>query len=324
MASTAVARETVFALRREIAKIEGRLAEQFGDSREEGRSVLRRAGVPSLEWLATGIDSLDNLLGGGLPIAALTEIHGSITHGAGAAAGFAFALVALLRKERMAEERQNRPLLWVAVQDAIAEAGIPYAPGLARHIGIMPRDLLISRVATVEEALWVAEEAAGLRQLCALVIEVHGNPPRLDLTATRRLDRRARTSGRPVFLLRQSAQPWPTTAPVRLLVAPAPAARRPTLAGDLEGSIGRPAFTVTVGKCRAGLPGQFILEWNSDDRAFKERPAQDTRPLVSIPAVGSRLSAAAGTLLAFRKVGQHSAATRLQPSRKQHKTHRRA
>ena len=117
----------------------------------------------------------------------------------------------------------------------------------------------------------MAEEAAGNKALSAVVLELRGNPARLDLTATRRLHRRAEQAGRPVFLLRQAAFAEPTAAPVRLLVEPAPAGLRRTLAGPLPRSIGPPAFIVTIGKSRTALPGQFIVEWNADELAFAER-----------------------------------------------------
>lgn len=322
MASSAVARETIASLRHQISRIEGRLAERLEEGGEP-RTVLRRTGIPERERFATGVETLDALLGGGVPLAGLTEIHGSVMHGAGSAAGFALALVALMRAGDAQKAGENLPVLWIAVQDALAEAGTPYAPGLARHAGLMPRDLLVSRAAAVEDALWIAEEAAGLRHLLCVVVETHGNPPCLDLTATRRLHRRAWTAGRPVFLLRQSAASWPTAAPLRLLVLPAPAAPRFILTGPLDGTIGRPAFAVTVAKSRAGKPLQLVMEWNPDERAFEERPAQDSRSVVSIPAVRPHLPAADGTVVALRPV-QDSAAAAVQPDGEQHAPHRRA
>ena len=110
--------------------------------------------------------------------------------------------------------------------------------GLARDFGIAPEALLFSEAPKLADALWIAEEAARLSALAAVIIELRGNPDRLDLTATRRLHRRAEQAGRPVLLIRQAAQAEPTAAPVRFVVAAAPAAPRATLAGPLAGSIG--------------------------------------------------------------------------------------
>jgi protein ImuA len=189
--------------------------------------------------------------------------------------------------------------------------------GLARDFGIAPEALLFSEAPKLVDALWIAEEAARLTALAAVIIELRGNPDRLDLTATRRLHRRAQQAGRPVLLIRQAAQAEPTAAPVRFVVAAAPAALRATLAGPLAGSIGVPAFTLTIGKSRTALPGQFIVEWNSHDLAFQERQPQNTRRLVPIPWSRKDLAAAPGTVLAFAPAADEAAARR-QPSRQQH------
>jgi protein ImuA len=227
MATDAVARATVCALRHQIAKIEGRLPEALAVPADA--TVLRRGAASRLgDCLPTGVESLDGVLGGGLPNAALTEIHAAETRDSGLSAGFALALAALAGKEA-----RDRPLLWIGTAEIFREAGVPYAAGLAGGFGIAAKDLLFAEVQGLADALWVAEEAAKLDALSAVILELRGNPQKLDLTATRRLHRRAEMAGRPVLLLRQSAHAEPTAAPVRLVVSPAPAARCATLAGPL-------------------------------------------------------------------------------------------
>ncbi|WP_137930312.1 ImuA family protein [Mesorhizobium comanense] len=284
MAMTAVARETVFALRRQIAKIEGTLPERLQapagappDARitaSADLTIVRRGLAATLPdaFLPVGVERLDAALSGGLPKAALSEIHGQETRDAGAVAGFALSLASLVLKQA-----QGLPVLWVGTSEIFHEAGFPYARGLHAGFGIEPGQLLFSETPKLADALWVAEEAARMTALAAVILEIRGNPQRLDLTATRRLHARAMAAGRPVLLLRQAAAPEPTAAPVRLLVAPAPAAPRATVAGPLAGSIGRPAFTITIGKSRTALPGQFTLEWNPDEHAFDERRGDERR-----------------------------------------------
>ena len=113
-------------------------------------------------------------------------------------------------------------------------------PGSPALSASPPKPCCCPRQPNSPTALWIAEEAARLSALGGGLLEVDGNPDRLDLTATRRLHRRAQAAGRPVLLLRQSALAEPTAAPVRLLVAPAPAAPRHTLAGPLA-EVDRPA-----------------------------------------------------------------------------------
>jgi protein ImuA len=327
MATSAMAQRALFALRQKIAKIEGTLPERLAPS-GASETVLRRKGIAARPhtspFLSTGAVRLDNALGGGLPHAALTEIHGGEVRDAGAVAGFALALAGLVLKRRQTGGGQNRfPVLWIGVAQAFAETGFPYAPGIAALCGLSPEELLVSQAPKLMDALWIAEEAAGLKELSAVILEVHGNPARLDLTATRRLHRRAQMAGNPVFLLRQAGEAEPTAAPVRVIVSAAPAVPRNTLAGPLADSIGCPAFTVTIGKSRTALPGEFILEWNPDERAFQERQPENSRSMVPAPPFRPDFSPAPGQVVAFKSVGKRAAAY-LQPPGRQHSTRRRA
>src|SRR5580765_7829151 len=118
MAMTAVARETVFALRRQIAKIEGTLPERLeapvgpsldADVAADVTIVRRGLAVASPDaFLRTGAERLDAALSGGLPKAALSEIHGIETRDAGAVAGFALWLTSLILKRA-----QGLPVLWI-------------------------------------------------------------------------------------------------------------------------------------------------------------------------------------------------------------------
>lgn len=274
MAQPAVARDAVCALRREIARIEGRLAETLATPSAGGpvtcaeQMVLRRVGMAAQRhgFIETGAQRLDAALGGGLPGAGLIEIHGRETRAAGTIAGFALGLTA-----RLGAGRPEAPLLWIGTSEIFREAGWPYLHGLGSRYGIRPEGLMIVAVPHLVDALWVAEEAASLTAFAAVILELRGNPAKLDLVATRRLHHRAKQSGRPVLLLRQGAEPEPTAAPVRLLVAAADAGQRHTLAGPLPRSIGPPGFLVSLSKSRDGAAGEFRLEWNADERVFHDR-----------------------------------------------------
>jgi protein ImuA len=343
MAKDAVARETVFALRRQIAKIEGSLPEPLQAPTDADGAVVRRYGVGAGNAaLPIGIERLDLALGGGLPRAALTEIHGMETRDAGTVAGFVLALVGLMLGAARGAMGPAAPVLWIGTTGMFGETGFPHARGLQTMFGIGPETLLFCEAKKLTDALWIAEEAALLAAPAAVVLEVHGNPQRLDLTATRRLHARAQQTGRPLFLLRHAAEAEPTAAPVRLVVTPTPSALRETIGTPLAGSIGRPAFTVAIGKSRAAVPGQFTLEWNPDERIFEERRdeekrAADSQPVVSLSRHGTNPAAASGTVLAFRQGNAGQAdewvadewvadqpATGGPPSRPQRAAHRRA
>lgn len=318
MARPATARETVCALRREIARIEGVLPERLetpasADGNDGAGIVRRRVGLPGCHLLRTGVDAFDATLSGGLPREALTEIHSAATRDAGAAAAFALALAVLDRKDAASKQ----PLLWVGTTEIFREAGRPYAAGLAQLFGLSPGELLFAEAPKLLDALWIAEEAARLTALSTVIVELRGNPEKLDLTATRRLHHRAADAGRPVFLLRQGAQAEPTAAPVRLVVSSAPAIRRRTFAGPLPDSVGDPAFSVSIDKSPVALPGQFILEWNSHDLAFQAREPAFSRHLVSAAGHGAYLAPASRTVVAFEAAPQNAAAGRQSP-REQH------
>jgi protein ImuA len=328
MAMSAVARDTVFALRRQIAKIEGTLPERLqasalgvpANARSDMTLVRRGLAVASADaFLHTGIDRLDTALGGGVPRAALSEIHGLETRDAGAVAGFALSLVSLILKQK-----RGLPILWVGTAEIFHEAGLPYARGLSALFGIEPEQLLFSEASKLLDALWIAEEAARMTAFAAVILEIRGSPQRLDLTATRRLHARAQNAGRPVLLLRQAGEADPTAAPVRLIVSAAPSASRETVAGPLAGSIGRPAFTVDIGKSRTALPGQFTLEWNPNEHAFAER-TENSVAVVPASARGADPAPASGAVLAFPAVAAPAAISPTacgQPSRQQHPAHR--
>jgi len=191
MAGGAVARGTVFALRRQIAKIEGTLPERL----ETAAGMVRRGGAARNDGrLLTGVDRLDAALGGGLPRAALTEIHGAGTRDAGAVSGFMLGLAGLLLAARRGTAEATAPVLWIGTAEIFGETGFPYAGGLQAMFGIEPETLLFCEAKKLADALWVAEEAARLKEPAAVVIEVRGNPRQLDLTATRRLQARARAA----------------------------------------------------------------------------------------------------------------------------------
>jgi protein ImuA len=317
MANAAVARDVVCTLRQQIAKIEGRLAERFDAPQEPAARGLAPVPACSAFLLRSGVERFDDVLGVGTPAAGLTEIHGIATRDAGAAAGFALALLRVLPEAKAAG-----PLLWIGTSEVFREAGRPYAPGLAERFGIGPQNLLIAEAAKLTDALWIAEEAARLDTLRAVILEVRGSSQKLDLTVTRRLHRRALMAGHPLFLIREAGEAEPTAAPVRLVVAPAKAASRVTLAGPLVGSIGPPAFEVTISKSRTAIPAAFTLEWING--AFHERrkpSAKDNLAVVSIPAGGPDNAAAPREIVAFPQSQQHGTAD-LQPARQQHPAHR--
>ena len=188
MATGVMARKALFALRREISRIEGRVAERF-DEPKAAKGAARLRPASGTYFLRTGSQRFDEALGGGLPSSGLLEVHAHASRDAGAAVGFALALSRLLAAGRAKqvsqkcstvfrqkpatkqEARQARrsdasllgaPLLWIGTSEIFREAGQPYAPGLAARFGVPAESLLIAEAEKLADVLWIAEEAARL------------------------------------------------------------------------------------------------------------------------------------------------------------------
>ncbi|MFS8110997.1 hypothetical protein QD460_04680 [Rhizobium jaguaris] len=318
MAEAAVARETLFALRETIARLEGRPIPALAAVAHEALVAEPGAGPADVvQPLAIGITDLDEAMQGGVPLDALTEIRSLALRDAGAASGFTLALAARLKAlaarsggQAAGKTATVSPVLWIGDTVATMEAGLPYAIGL-RDFGLEPAGFLQASPRKLEEALWLAEAALVSTAFAVVILEVRGNPARFGLTESRRLALRAKAAGRPLFLLRQAGEEEASSALFRLLVEPAPAQARSLPDGSLlGGSIGHPAFRLTLEKSRNPAPFSITLEWNAHDRQFA--PVLDTqRPAfpgehaahsgANLPASADRpdLAQALGSVLAF-------------------------
>lgn len=229
------------ALRRHVARLSGH-GEQSG-CRADG-------------WLATGHGAFDSALGGGLAAGRVHEFFAADPLDAASAAGFA-ALLAL-RKGGKA------PLLWLRTAAAARRGGHLYAPGLA-ELGGDPDRLLLVEADDTKVLLAAANDAARCPGSVAVVVEIWGKFPALDLTAGRRLTLGARDAGVTLLLLRFDAVPGPSVAETRWNVAAAPSRALDAAAP------GAPAFDLELLRWRGGPAGaRWRLEWNRDERAFCE------------------------------------------------------
>ena len=141
----------------------------------------RRERAAPERCLSTGIAGLDELLGGGWPRAALSEMLGRRT------SGLSLWLPALASLSG-----EPRWLAW------INPPHVPYAPALAAH-GVRPeRNLLVRRVAA-EQLRWAGEQALRSGN-CAVVL--FWPPPRLSFAQLRRLQLAAEQGDCPGVLFR--------------------------------------------------------------------------------------------------------------------------
>jgi protein ImuA len=227
-----------------------------------------------------GHDALDRTLAGGLVAGAVHEVfardgQGEAGHDASA---MGFALMLALRLLLSGET-----ILWLREERVQRRAGL-YGPGLA-ELGLDPARLVLGVLPDARALLRAGVDALRCAGgLGAVILELHGNPPLLDLTASRRLALAAESSGVTPLLLRLgSARPAPSAARTRWDVAPMPSAR---LEADAPGY---PALAVTLLRQRGGPAGLgFELEWDRECRIFRAAPLPGARLPLSGGGPGPR------------------------------------
>ncbi|OQP86117.1 hypothetical protein BTR14_12050 [Rhizobium rhizosphaerae] len=316
MVQTTMARERLFALREQIAKLEGHAAPALAaQARAEALRACLDAGetdalvgaqdyTPVADRLALRIPALDQALDGGLPLQAISEIRAESHRDAGAASGLALALSACLRARhasgnagegpQASPRRAGQPLvLWISDRFCSREDGRPYGIGL-EGFGLPSAALIEARPRRLEEALFAAEAALQSGLFCATILEIAGNPKGFGLTESRRLSLRAKAACRPLLLLRLSGAEEAGSTALRLQVAAAPAqARRLPDGTPLAGSLGNPVFCVTLEKSRLPAPLTFLLEWNPHACQFLPVASADDAALAR-PAHSGAVPAASG------------------------------
>jgi protein ImuA len=133
-----------------------------------------------------------------------------------------------------------------------------FGPALA-GVGLHPDRVIYAEAGKPETVLTVMEEALRHRGLAGVVGELTG---RLGLTASRRLQLSAETSGVIAFALRRSQrhddpmlrEPSAAVTRWRVVMLPALAGRE-----QLPG-LGRPRWRLELLRCRGGEPANWIVE----------------------------------------------------------------
>ena len=210
-----------------------------------------------------GVPEIDSCLQGGLLPGALHEVFATSGNET-AATGFVFGLASLVM--------QGKTLLWIYRDFLGAEFGHLSPTGLV-ELGLQPDRVLLFSAASLEDELRAANDALSCVGLGAVVIEISGNPAKLDLVASRRLTLAASRHAVTVFLLRLRAGPEASAAETRWQIETAPS---PLVTEQW----GRPRFCVDLIRNRQGQTGSWVVEWNCDEPCF-QTPAQADRPVVS-------------------------------------------
>ncbi len=195
------------------------------------------------ETLSFGVKALDRRLpGGGLPRGALHEITegGPAAEFSGSATLFTAGIAARLKG----------PILWCLNRRDL------FAPGLV-NAGLHPDRVIYAETFREPDILPAMEEGLREKGLGAVIGEV----TRLGLTASRRLQLAAETSGVPVFALRR----WWTMAERDLTGLPTAAVTRWQISPFISQAppapgLGRARWHVDLLRCRGGEPYSWILE----------------------------------------------------------------
>ncbi len=230
--------------------------------------------------VALGIAEADALLAGGLRRDALHEAYAEAREDA--AGAMALALLIAWLNYTQDTLTDSRAIIWAR---ELCGPSLPYGPGLV-ELGIDPAVLTLLMLPDSRAVLRAALDSVRQGAAGAVLIELRGRQPLLDLTATRRLALAAQESRTMVWLVRGEAQPVPSAAHTRWRVAHAP-----TLGASLGvGTAGRPAFDLTLLRQRGGPEGLHIrMEWDRDTASFQSTPDQSMQQPLSglMPAVAS-------------------------------------
>jgi len=235
-----------------LSQLRARIAALEGVGRAEGAGV----------W-PLGVAAIDAVLPwGGIPLGCLHEIAPVVQSDGledGAALGFAALWLGRLA------EGLDKPVLWVAGDDDL------YAPGLAA-LGLTPAKLVVVRPAKAAQALWAMEEGARCRGLAGVLGEVSG----LAITAARRLQLAAQTSGVPILVINRGTPI--ASAVTRWKVGPAPSD------GLAEEGVGPWRWRVELARCRGrgfGEDAAWLVEWGDETHCLGVVAPAGDRPAVS-------------------------------------------
>ena len=231
--------------------------------------------------LSLGASAVDHCLEGGLACGGLHEVRAALARDIGATTGFALGLAArAAHADRDGDGR--RGIVWVSDPATRVDGGGLFPAGLAQY-GLDPSSITIVEPGDLQGAMWAADEASGCNGLAALIFQIKGNPARFDITATRRLMLRARSSGVLALILRQSGEEEASAAATRWRVN-----TEMSGADDMfERGVGAMRLSLTLERNRAGRTGQWLLAWNPKVRSFDHaapHPAQKRLSGANSPA----------------------------------------
>ena len=208
---------------------------------------------PDRPAIPLGVGDADAVLDGGLRPGALHEVFAD-DWGAG---GFATCLAI--------RAMGKKPLFWIRTDYAAMEYGALSATGFL-ELGGDPEKLFLMRTANAEDALSAAADILACPHVGAVVLELEGQAPVLDLSASRRLGLIGEESGVTLFILREGADARPSAAVTRWQV-------RSLNARPDNDDWGSPRYRAQLTRHRLGGLGEWIMEWNPHNGSFRQETA---------------------------------------------------
>lgn len=172
-----------------------------------------------------------------------------------AAAGFVLACL----------PRGKGPVLWVQDRASRLENGRLYGPALPQ-LGFHDPVLRVE-VSHARDVLWAMEEGASCGGLAGVVGEIHGAPPVLDFTATRRLALRAERSDVPIWLIRSGDPGALSAARERWRIG----SRRSMMHPFDPNASGVPVWEAELFRARARGPGTWEVRHDGGARDPADR-----------------------------------------------------
>lgn len=231
------------------------------------------------QYLPLGIQTIDHCLGGGLLRHGLHEVRCGFARNMGEGIGFVLGL--------LSQFGQGGNFLWIVDRACRLDGGVLFPGGVAQY-GLNPQRIHMVLPGSIHDALWAADEAASSKGIDGIILQIKGNPSRLDITASKRLAHRAQRHKTFICLLRQSGEAEASAALSRWHIMPLPTRNPDRLqkARQWRGFhqfIGPARQRLILEKNRNGPLGEWSVEWNPRARTFSHVAKPQTRFQVKRP-----------------------------------------
>lgn len=224
------------------------------------QATVSSADTLSSDILALGMAEIDDHLpAGGLLLDAIHEIIPENFTARAAAYGFLVALLSRLMAQK------SGLVVFCDFQRDTSDRMLPFAPGLTA-LGLDPARLIYVRPRHEKEFFWALEEALSCSQLMA-VIGIMGQESLYDFTESKRLNLRAKSQGKPLFLMRPAGSGGASASATRWQVSPSKSPANSRLNFPLP-EFGAPSWRLDLLRAKGASPKRWEVGWNHETLCF--------------------------------------------------------